>query len=162
MANLGSSSELNMDNRKKEIRQGKQKSCTTATSFQKSEQESPAAPGLLNKLKETLRLSLKNHQIVMEEEGENYPTEKHILNMHRVLLMLVPDKEVLYLVTTEWWIEGAKLRIQPWRQIEASQEWHFIALTPTLSMEDNQSKAKGILGLGADNKKFRRNMRELV
>ncbi|XP_028055244.1 uncharacterized protein LOC114259426 [Camellia sinensis] len=39
MANLGSSSDLNMDNWREEIRQGKQQSCITATSFQKLEQE---------------------------------------------------------------------------------------------------------------------------
>ncbi|KAI8006815.1 hypothetical protein LOK49_LG07G01105 [Camellia lanceoleosa] len=62
MANLGSSSELAMDNRREEIRQGKKESCTTTTSFQKSEQEVrgsmssipfPNSPKTFQQVKET-------------------------------------------------------------------------------------------------------------
>ncbi|KAI8032770.1 hypothetical protein LOK49_LG01G00012 [Camellia lanceoleosa] len=119
-----------------------------------------------------------------EEEGENYPMEQHRVTQHRVLLIITPEKEVFHLITSEWWMEEVNMRIQPWRQIEARQERHYVSVNPPLSMEVNHSRARGFLDFsaqtplpqltqssmdlliwncrGAGNKRFKRNMRELV
>ncbi|KAL7218868.1 hypothetical protein ACSBR2_012022 [Camellia fascicularis] len=119
-----------------------------------------------------------------EEEGENYPMEQHRVTQHRVLLIITPEKEVFHLITSEWWMEEVNMRLQPWRQIEARQERHYVSVTPPLSMKVNHSRARGFLDFsaqtplpqltqssmdlliwnyrGAGNKRFKRNMRELV
>ncbi|KAI8000544.1 hypothetical protein LOK49_LG09G02563 [Camellia lanceoleosa] len=119
-----------------------------------------------------------------ESEGENYPVVHHRLVQNRVMMMLTPVREVFHLVTTDWWIEEVNMRIQPWRQIEVGQDMHYASVTSPLSMEDNHSRARSILSLseqtplpqhnqvgkyllfwncrGTRNKRFKRNMRELV
>ncbi|KAI8025856.1 hypothetical protein LOK49_LG02G03284 [Camellia lanceoleosa] len=120
----------------------------------------------------------------MEEEGENYPTAHRKLTQQRVLVCLPPGKEAFHLVTSEWWNEEVKLRIQAWRQVDASQERHYISMNPLKSMTENHQAMKGYLRIdsqsplpnqeipsmdlliwncrGAGNKKFKRTMRELV
>ncbi|KAI7989599.1 hypothetical protein LOK49_LG13G01930 [Camellia lanceoleosa] len=120
----------------------------------------------------------------MEEEGENYPTEHHKLTQQRVSVCLTPGKEAFHLVTAEWWNEEVKLRIQAWRQVDASQERHYISMNPLKSMTENHQAMKGYLRIdsqsplpnqeipsmdllirncgGAGNKKFKRTLRELV
>ncbi|CAL5416425.1 unnamed protein product [Camellia sinensis] len=130
------------------------------------------------------KLRPESHRTRMEAEGENYPVEQLTVSQNRVMVFLTPGKEAFHLIASEGWIEEVKIRIQPWRQIEVGQECHMISVVALKSMEDNLKKAKELMGFvdqmsppkfnrssmtlliwncrGAGNKKFKRNLRELV
>ncbi|KAI7996803.1 hypothetical protein LOK49_LG10G02049 [Camellia lanceoleosa] len=120
----------------------------------------------------------------MEAEGENYTMEHHVVHQNKVTVYLTPEKEAFHRIASDGWIEEIKLKIQPWRQIEVGQERHMILVMATQSIKDNLKRAKGYLGIddqdplpnftnthmdllisncmGAGNKKFKRNLCELV
>ncbi|KAL7218973.1 hypothetical protein ACSBR2_012108 [Camellia fascicularis] len=83
----------------------------------------------------------------MEEEGENYPMEYHIVNQNRIIVYLTPEKEAFHCIASEGWIEEVKLKIQPWRQIKVGQEKHMLFAMATQTMQDNLKTAKGYLGI---------------
>ncbi|CAL5337103.1 unnamed protein product [Camellia sinensis] len=126
----------------------------------------------------------ENRQTKMEEEGENLPTLKHTLIQDRVMVVITPRKEVFHLIASEGWNEEVKVRIQPWKQVEAGQNRHYVMISPMKLMEDNHKVVRGYLALedqspipshtipsmdmliwnyrGVGNQRFKRTMRELV
>ncbi|KAI7979291.1 hypothetical protein LOK49_Contig411G00006 [Camellia lanceoleosa] len=52
-------------------------------------------------------------------------------------------KDVFHLITSEWWNEAVKLRLQSWRQVDANQDMHYLSMTPLKSMEDNFKAIRG-------------------
>ncbi|KAI8011607.1 hypothetical protein LOK49_LG06G01259 [Camellia lanceoleosa] len=117
----------------------------------------------------------------MKEEGKNLPTLKHTLIQDRVMVVFTLGKELFHLIASEGWNEEVKVRIQPWRQVEACQNLHYVMIK---SMEDNHKAVRGYLALedqspipnhtipsmdmliwncrGVGNQRFKRTMRELV
>ncbi|XP_028117591.1 uncharacterized protein LOC114315213 [Camellia sinensis] len=73
----------------------------------------------------------------MEDEGENYPMEYHVVNQNRITVYLTPEKEAFHRIASEGWIEEVNLKIQPWRQIKVRQEKHmlFAVATQTIVTE---------------------------
>ncbi|GMQ10748.1 hypothetical protein CsSME_00053632 [Camellia sinensis var. sinensis] len=145
MANLGSSSDLNMDNQREEIRQGKQQSCTTATSLQKSEQEiREPMPSILIPISPRTSQQVKRNPKAKVRE----PPDRNGGRMRE-------------LSNREAYPEHAQSLVNACTRQRSVSPRH--CRMPGVALHSiNTNIVNGGQPEGTGNKKFRRNMRELV